>query len=229
MSEVLRVCVIGAGAMGTLFGTTLIHFGHDVVFVDNWYPLIYSVRQDPFARLRLSNGEEERVGVSLVSFEESAGGPYDLVVVFVKSSNTAQAVAAASSKGIFGNTTVVVTCQGGFDNAEFISSVLPDSRLLLHGCTKSTSKSCGPMAISDFRMSETVLWPYQLPPDSPIPPRVREVVALCNRSGLQIDVSPRAITERWKVLLSYPTSAVVSALCGLTLGSIWETGEAVSF
>ena len=32
----MRVCVIGAGAMGGIFGGLLANVGHDVTFVDTW-------------------------------------------------------------------------------------------------------------------------------------------------------------------------------------------------
>ncbi|EAY22353.1 ketopantoate reductase-like protein, putative [Trichomonas vaginalis G3] len=32
----LKVAIAGAGAMGTLFGTTLLEGGNDVVFFDAW-------------------------------------------------------------------------------------------------------------------------------------------------------------------------------------------------
>ena len=32
----MRVCVIGAGAMGSVFGGLPAHVGHDVTLVDTW-------------------------------------------------------------------------------------------------------------------------------------------------------------------------------------------------
>jgi 2-dehydropantoate 2-reductase len=34
--QAMKVLAIGAGAMGTLFGTTLVKAGHDVTFLDSW-------------------------------------------------------------------------------------------------------------------------------------------------------------------------------------------------
>jgi len=220
----MRVIVIGAGAMGTLFGTTLIKGGHEVVFLDSWQPLIYAVSQDSVATLK--QGEKvEKIPVQICFYAEPPEKAVDLIIVFVKSSSTKNAIETIASKGVILDNTVILTCQGGFDNPEIISSNMKDPALLLHGCTKSTSKSSGPMTIENFSIGPTTVWPYKLPVDQKPAQRVFDIVQQCNEAGLNISVTTQAIADRWKMLLSYPTTYAVSAVSGFTFGDVWATAE----
>lgn len=40
----MRICVIGAGAMGSTFGELLARAGHDVTFVDTWREHVVPLR-----------------------------------------------------------------------------------------------------------------------------------------------------------------------------------------
>lgn len=217
----LHVCVVGAGAMGTLYGTALVRAGNDVVFLDSWEPLVYELRQDPFARLK-TDGGTEKVPVNIFTQQEAPEKTYDLVIFFVKSTNTADAIQSIVSQGIVKDTTVVITCQGGFANPEIIAEKLPDPSMLLTGCTKSHCKSCGPMSIEKFNIGPTTLWPFSNTEPSDL---VKNVINECNKAGLNIEITPKALTDRWKMLLAYPANAAVSAVSGLTYGDVYDTEE----
>ena len=80
----MKVIVLGAGAMGTLFGTTLQEAGNEVIFLDAWQPLIYAINKDPYATLKLVD-DVKRVPVKLHFFTKPPDFEADLVIVFVKS------------------------------------------------------------------------------------------------------------------------------------------------
>jgi 2-dehydropantoate 2-reductase len=81
------------------------------------------------------------------------------------------------------------------------------------------------MSIEKFGIATTLVWPHRCPKESEPLPRVREVVAACALSGLQIELTPQAITDRWKMVLSYPANNALSAITGLAYGSVCETDE----
>ena len=220
----MKVVVLGAGAMGTLFGTTLQKAGNEVVFLDSWQPLVYAINKDPYATLKLED-DVEKIPVKLHFFTNPPEFEPDLVIVFVKSVTTRSAIQTITNKGLIKENTVVLTCQGGFENPTIISEIIPNPSNLIYGCTHSFCKGSGPMTIEKFNMKETIVWPHNLKTNEKPTQRIKDVVEMCNKSGLQITISETAITERWKILLGYPTISALCAVCGLTYGDVWNTDE----
>jgi 2-dehydropantoate 2-reductase len=210
--------------MGTLFGTTLVKSNHDVTFLDNWQPLIYAISQDPSAHLRFDS-TVEKVPVKLLSSSECPSTDFDLIIIFVKSGANQSAMRTLSTRNVISDRTVILTLQGGIDSANTIAAHMPDCQLLLAGSTKSFCKSTGPMSIEKFGIATTLVWPHRCPKESEPLPRVREIVAVCAQSGLQIELTPQAITDRWKMVLSYPANNALSAITGLAYKQVCETDE----
>ena len=210
--------------MGTLYGTTLQKAGNEVIFLDSWQPLIYAINKDPFATRKLED-DVERIPVKLFFINKPPEFDPDLIIVSVKSVATKSAIQAVSSKGLIKENTVILTCQGGFENSDIIANIIPNKSNLLYGCTQSFCKGAGPMTIEKFGIRDTIIWPYGLKPNEKPSPRVTEVVDMLNKSGFSIKISETAIAERWKMLLSYPTISAVSAVCGLTYGDVWNSDE----
>jgi hypothetical protein len=71
------------------------------------------------------------------------------------------------------------------------------------------------MAIENFGIRKTLVWPDHSVKDSEPLPQIREAVDACARSGLQIELTPQAITDRWNMPLAYPANFAVSAVAGL--------------
>lgn len=219
----MKVIVFGAGAMGTLFGTTLVKAGHSVTFVDTWQPLIYAMSRDPTAHLRAES--LENIPVRVVSPMDCPEESVDLVIIFVKSSATHTAMNALVSRHAISDNTVILTLQGGLDNPDIISQKIPNQNLLLTGRTKSFGKSVGLMTIENFGIRTTTVWPYRLKKEDSPDERIQFIVNECNKAGLEMELTPTAITDRWKMLVTYPTNAAISAVCGLTYGDVWQTEE----
>ncbi|EAX89337.1 Ketopantoate reductase PanE/ApbA family protein [Trichomonas vaginalis G3] len=224
----MKVIVLGAGSIGTLFGTTLLKGGHEVIFLDAWQPLIYAISKEPFAVIKHEDNLE-KIPIKLYPSHEPPQFEPELILVSVKSIATKNAIQMIKSKGLIKDNTVILTCQGGFENADIIANELNNKQLLIHGCTKSHCKSVGPMKIENYHIGETIVWPYNLQSGQPIPENVTKVVEICNQCGLQITISETAIAEKWKMLLGYPTIYALAAVCGLSIGNIWNAnrGEAI--
>lgn len=223
----MKVIVLGAGSIGTLFGTTLIKGGHEVIFLDAWQPLIYAIHKEPYAVIKHEDNNE-RIPIKLYpSHEPPASFEPDLVIVSVKS--VATKLAIKTIKNLIKENTVVLTCQGGFENADIIAEEIPNKNLLIHGCTRSHCKSVGPMTIEKYYIGDTIVWPYEIQPNQQPSENIINIIELCNKAGLKIQLSETAIAEKWKILLGYPTIYALAAVCGLTIGNIWNTnrGEAI--
>ena len=84
----MRIAVVGAGAMGSIFGARLVGGGHDVVLVDVARPLVDRINE---AGVTLVRGDESTNTRVQATTDPSQAGPVDVVVFFVKCYHTASA------------------------------------------------------------------------------------------------------------------------------------------
>jgi 2-dehydropantoate 2-reductase len=124
----LRIGVLGAGAIGTYVGATLIAHGEDVVLVGR-RPLGPDIETSGLT-LTDVGGAETRVPFSRVTFrtEPSALEGVDIVLCCVKSGQTADA--ARELDGVLGSGSIVVSLQNGMGNAAALRAGLAGRTVL---------------------------------------------------------------------------------------------------
>lgn len=116
---VLRIAVMGAGAVGCFFGALLARAGHAVVLIGR--PAhVEAVRRDGL-RLEMK-GRDERLPME-ASTEARAAQGADLVLFCVKSADTESA--AAQLRPWLKPDTLLLSLQNGVDNAERLRAALP--------------------------------------------------------------------------------------------------------
>ena len=130
----MKIAVIGAGAMGSLFGALLAESGHEVWLCDIWQDHIKALKQ---SGLKIEwNGETRKVRLNATSDPRQIGES-ELVLIFVKSTQTESA--AESAALLAGRNGWVMTLQNGMGNAETIAEHTPSNRILAgttaHGAT----------------------------------------------------------------------------------------------
>ena len=84
----MKIAVVGAGAMGSIFGARFARGGHDTVLVDVAAPLVETINADGVTVVR---GEEETTTRVPATTDPASVGPVDLVVFFTKCYHTAAA------------------------------------------------------------------------------------------------------------------------------------------
>ena len=90
----MRICFLGAGALGSAIGGSLAEGGADVVLVDAWAEHVEAMNRDG---LTLREGGVDRKVKVRATTSASVVGPVDLVIVLVKSFHTREAMAGARS------------------------------------------------------------------------------------------------------------------------------------
>lgn len=122
----MRIVVLGAGAMGSLFGGRLREGGADVVLLDLNQPHLDAINRDG---LRLvTDGHDRHIHLPGLR-PEQAFTPPDLLMVFTKSFQTADALAAV--RPVLVGQTYFLTLQNGLGNRERLAAVLPEDRILI--------------------------------------------------------------------------------------------------
>ena len=90
----MKIAVMGAGAMGSLFGGLLAQAGNDVTLVDVWLAAVEAINANGL-RLESKSGEARTIRVRATS-KPAEIGPVDLVILFVKSYDTDAAMRSAA-------------------------------------------------------------------------------------------------------------------------------------
>src|SRR5258706_3939615 len=118
----LRIAILGAGAMGKLFGARLALAGNTVNLIDVDPGLIAAIREDGLS-LDADDGAF-RVRVAIGAAAEFCY-VVDALLVFTKTQHSA--VAAAAAKHLVGPDTGVLTLQNGLGSGERLAATLPSA------------------------------------------------------------------------------------------------------
>lgn len=135
----MNIAILGAGAMGSLFGGLLAESGQAVTLLDINDAHIQAIRAHGL-RLETESGDR-RVRTLTACHPERATVPPDLLVVFTKSLHTASALEGISR--LIGPQTLVLTLQNGLGNVETVSRFAPLERILV-GMTTWPADLAGP-------------------------------------------------------------------------------------
>lgn len=206
----MRIAVVGAGAMGSVFGGLLAAAGCDVWLVDSWREHVEALNRDG---LRIEAGGSERVVAVRATTDPARVGPVDLVLVQVKSTETG--AAARGSRPLIGGETIFLTLQNGLGNREAIAAVVGEERVLA-GVKYDSAAMVGPGHVRHTNVSTT----YVGEMDGRTTPRVERIAAVFSESGIPTRVSDRLLDLIWGKLLVNAAANAAAAITGRTAGEL---------
>jgi 2-dehydropantoate 2-reductase len=210
----MRICVVGCGAIGSLFA---VHLG-SLPDVEVW---AFDVAA---AQVRAINeGGLRLAGTSAVAAKVQARRdgaeipPCQLAIVAVKSQHTAAAMAATSA--VFTNG-AVCSVQNGIGNEEVIARYVPR---VIRGTTIVAGHVPEPGVVHLDAPGDTWVGPFE-----PKPARMDEVnqlASLLNRGGLPTVALADSRGAQWTKLIFNSATSPVAALTGLAMGQLGDRAE----
>jgi 2-dehydropantoate 2-reductase len=215
MEVKMKIAVLGAGAMGSIFGGRLSQ-RHEV-----W---LIAIRQELVAAIRKNGLLIEEHGRMLCYHPQATTngrepGPVDLVIVLVKSSDTAAAV--SQNRELFGPHTAVLTLQNGWGNAEDILQYVSEENLYL-GTTAHGGNVLGLGKVCHAGEGQTFVGVR-----SGSPERAQAIADILTESGFKTYVSDNVIAMIWKKLLINAAINPLTALLNVRNGYLTESGVAM--
>ncbi len=221
----MRVAVVGAGAMGSLFGALLAEAGEDVWLIDVWAEHVNAIQSAGLIVER--EGKIRRIDLSATT-DPADVNSCKLVIVFVKSIHTAAAAKTAAK--LAGDNGLVLTLQNGLGNADQIAQDVDPMRVVA-GTTSYGATMLGPGKIRHAGIGLTTIGRWQ-PGESD---RVPEVANLLTTAGIETDVVADVRRIIWDKLLINVGINAITALTGIKNGqlpdleqTIWLSGAAVN-
>jgi 2-dehydropantoate 2-reductase len=200
----MKVCVLGAGAMGSSIGGLLAAGGSEVSLVDPWAEHVDAINS---RGLKLSVGSSDKVVQVRAATDCRGIGPADLIIVLVKSFHTREAIESAGP--IIGDKTVIMSLQNGLGNEEIIGEVAGRGHVV-GGRTFAGGSALAPgHVIANTTGKHTYIGEL----DGTTTERVTRIAEEFKRAGLLITVSSNIIGIMWDKLL---VNVATGALCGIT-------------
>jgi len=115
----MKIGIVGAGAMGSVYGGLFAAAGHDVWLVDTWREHIEAIRSNG---LHLSGASGERTVRPAATTSPAETGPCELIVLATKMRDLD--AAARSIAPMRGSNTTILAIQNGLGNQEILQRVL---------------------------------------------------------------------------------------------------------
>ncbi|WP_183727661.1 MULTISPECIES: ketopantoate reductase family protein [Paraburkholderia] len=206
----MEIAILGAGAMGSLFGGLLAEAGHDVTLLDIDEAHLEAIRRDG---LRLSTDRGERVVVKLRALRpEAAQRAPELLIVFTKTMHTEAALDAA--RALIGPHTSVLSLQNGLGNVERLARSVPRERIMVGVTTWPADKpSAGRVSSHGSGMTRL------MSADGETRVSVARTVAALNSAGLACSADPDVWITIWEKVAF---NAALNSLCAITQCTVGE-------
>ena len=211
----MKIVVVGAGAMGSLYGGLLASAGEEVWLVDIWREHIEAIQ----AR-GLTIEEQGRLRTIPVhaTTDTASPGKADLVLIFVKTYHTEKAV--ADSLALQKENTVFLSLQNGLGNEEVLCKQVDRKRVLL-GVTHHGATVLGPGKIRHAGRGKTYLGEL----DQKVTNRANGIAQIFRKAGIETEVSADIYRLIWGKLLINIGINALAALTGLKNGQLLDHPE----
>jgi 2-dehydropantoate 2-reductase len=214
-AERMKTVIMGAGAMGGLFGGLLTLSGENVWLVGNKKEQV-----DTISSVGLTfeeKGKPQIIPMKATSDVASAGKA-DLVIFFVKTYDTEQAVLDALI--LEKEDTIFLTLQNGLGNEEVICKRIDRKKVVL-GVTNHGATLLGPGHIHHAGWGKTEIGEL----DGRVTERANRIALIFQRAGIETHVSSQIYDLIWEKLLINVGINALTALTGLKNGQLLDYPE----
>ena len=209
----MKICFIGAGALGSTIGGTLAKGGVDVWLIDPFQAHVDAINAHGLRMLEA--GTETSVKVTACTRAADAGVVADLVIVLVKSYHTRDAIRAAAP--IIGPDTVVMSLQNGLGHEDILAEEVGPARVMA-GKTYVGGVFLGPGHVrAGVVGKETIIGEL----DGILSPRAQKIADTFNAAGILTHLSDNIMGTMWDKLFINVAGGGLSAITGLTYGGLY--------
>ena len=208
----MQICVVGCGAMGSIYAALLSSAGNDVSVVDTNVDHVSTINAQG---LRVSGASGDRT-VKLHAYLEPPEQIYDLVICAVKARFIEQA--AASIMPLLGPNTCVLTIQNGLGSAEIVARHLGAERLIIGVAQGFGASLVAPGRVHHNDMKAIRMGAYAGLESS----RVVEIAQAWETAGFDAAAVEDINAMQWEKLICNVAYSAPCALTGLTVGKVMD-------
>ena len=212
----MRITIIGAGAMGCLYGARMSGLGHQVLLLDIRPDVVDVINRDGV----LLDGASGRFKVAVTAAApDEAQGPIDLISVHTHTDGTADAARVASR--ILAPDGCAITFQNGIGNVEALVEAVGQHRVL-GGISYNSASSAGPGRVTHTNAGIT--WIGEL--DGTESAQVAGLYRLLEEAGFATRVSDNIMGIIWDKFIHNCAINPICAMTGLLANEVSTVPEA---
>lgn len=198
----MKIAIIGAGAMGCLYGSYLARGREAVCLLDPWEKHVIQINT---AGLSLISATDKFTANPRATTNANEVGPADLIIVCVKSNQTAEAATLAEL--FMKPDTMVLTMQNGLGNTEQLAEMLGAERMLV-GTTLMGAIVLEPGLVMHSGIKETYIASWTQSNDQ----RLDQIAKMFNRAGLSTVIESNVASLLWSKLSIHAGLNAVTAI-----------------
>lgn len=207
----MRICVVGCGAVGSLFAATL-------ATLDDVDVTAFDLDEEHVAHINEHGLQLVGTGAVLAypraTSDPQAVPPCDFGIVATKAMHAAAAVSATAHAFADG---AVASVMNGMGNEETLAAHV---ERVIRGTTHSAARMLAPGVVQWDVHGETIFGPFE---PRPLPVAAIEPLAeVCTRAGMPAVAVADARPGQWRKVLFNAAANSVGALTGLTHGRLCE-------
>lgn len=219
----MNIVILGAGAIGRLFGVYLGREGHRITLVDPDSEIVDAINEKGLGYMEQGGNDPDAVDfVPAQAFTQARGiNEAELTLLAVKSYDTLTAVQSASH--LISDSAPILTLQTGLGNIEVMEQLVKPQQII-GGFTFMAAAALGPGVVRQGGVGKT----YIGEPAGGMSERVRDIAAMFSEVGLECTPVHRFSGRLWCKVIVFSAINALSAVLRVKNGSLLESMESIT-
>lgn len=209
--------IIGAGAMGSLYGG-LLSQKNDVYLIDIWKEHVENINKNG---LKIEDNKSNKIVFPKATTDSNLLPKLDLVIVFVKSIHTLYAI--KSNESIFGEETIVLSLQNGYGNTMDIESIVKKENIIA-GTTSHGATLLGPGKIKHAGKGMTYIGAL----DKSSKYKAELIKDIMEKCSIETEISDNILELIWSKLIINIGINPLTAILRVENGKLLQSSYALS-
>jgi 2-dehydropantoate 2-reductase len=210
-----KVVVLGAGAMGCLFGGLMAEKGLDVVLIDVWKDHVDAINKNG---LKMDGHGGDRFIKIKATTDPSTLKPVDAIIIMCKA--TALKTALTNAKNIIGDKTMLMSFQNGIGH-EAIMQEIAGKNKVLGGTTTQASNIVGPGHIKNHGSLPSWIGEYE----GGMSDRVSDLAETFTAHNLETIAATDIKKRKWMKLFALTAIGPLSSVFNLHHTDLYITNK----
>jgi len=207
----MKVAIVGAGAMGSVYAGLLADAGNEVWAVDPWEEHVAAIRA---GGLRVEGASGDRTVRVHATTDAAEAGECDLVVIATKARDVE--AAARSAKPLLGPETVVLPIQNGLGGPDRVAGVLGEEPVAIGVVGGFGSSIVAPGHVHHNGWELVRLGERR----GPATERIRRVASVWEAAGFRVQVFDDVERLVWEKLICNVCFSATCAILERTIGEV---------
>jgi 2-dehydropantoate 2-reductase len=207
----MKIAVVGAGAMGSVYAGLLADAGHEVWAVDSWQEHVDAIRK---GGLRVEGASGDRVVRVHATTDAADVGEAELVIIATKAQDVE--AAAESARVLVGPETLVLPIQNGLGGPDIAASILGEQRVAI-GVVGGFGASIVEPGHAHHHGFELVRLGER---KGPVTPRIEAIAQVWRTAGFTVQTYDDVDQLVWEKLICNVSFSGPCAVLGWTIGEV---------